>query len=259
MAHDAAIPRLEDLGPSPEAVRALRVPQRVRARRDGDRVADTTDALVLRPPGEIPAYWPQPGDVTGLALEDQGEDETDPWYGELTALGPPGGPTLAWRQAQPGDGPDLGDRVHLSWDRMRSRWLEDERIRGHALDPLKGGDVHPSPREVAVEAAGAEVARTTDPVLLVDTGLPTRRYFSPTDVDLSRLEAVDRRTRCPYKGEARHYDVVGPDGRVEAGAWTYPAPSLACQDIRGWIAFYDERVRTIVDGEEQAQPETPWS
>jgi hypothetical protein len=132
MAHDAAIPRLEDLGPSPEDVRAIRVPQRVRARRDGDRVADTTDALVLRPPGEIPAYWLQPGDVTGLALEDQGEDETDPWYGELTALGPPGGPTLAWRQAQPGGRP-------------RPRRPRPTRLGPHAV-PVARGRADPRPR-----------------------------------------------------------------------------------------------------------------
>lgn len=252
-------PHPEPTGPTPTPTRVVRIAQRIRARRGGAWVADTTDALVLRPPGKVPAFW-IPADDVDLPLEEQGEGPGDAFHGTLEALGPDGGPTLAWRQGDPApDGPDLGDRLHLAWDEMASWWAEDQRIRGHARDPFKRIDVHPSSRQVRVQAAGAEVAATDRPVLVFETGLPTRYYVPPTDVDLALLEASGRRSRCAYKGEADHYDVVADGDRAEAVAWSYPAPTPRFPELEGLVAFYNERVRLTVDGEEQPQPESPWS
>jgi uncharacterized protein (DUF427 family) len=42
-------------------------------------------------------------------------------------------------------------------------------------------------------------------------------------------------------------------------AWTYPEPLPDHPQIKGLIAFYNERTDIEVDGEPQERPETQWS
>ena len=42
-------------------------------------------------------------------------------------------------------------------------------------------------------------------------------------------------------------------------AWSYEAPLRAATDITGLIAFFNERVDLILDGELRSRPVTPWS
>ena len=61
------------------------------------------------------------------------------------------------------------------------------------------------------------LADTHTPVLLFETGLPTRYYIDPTDVAFEHLEASSTQTLCPYKGVTSGYwsvhvgDTVHPD------------------------------------------------
>jgi uncharacterized protein (DUF427 family) len=104
------------------------------------------------------------------------------------------------------------------------------------------------------------VADTYKPVLLFETGMPTRYYFPKLDVRMDLLNSSDKATVCAYKGKAKYYSVKIGDSVVRDIAWYYSYPSMEALKIRGRIAFFNEHVDALyVDGEKQKKPETPWS
>jgi uncharacterized protein (DUF427 family) len=112
---------------------------------------------------------------------------------------------------------------------------------------------------VQVTVAGVTVADSTQAVLLHETGLPTRYYLPPTDVDMDRLVPTETRSTCPFKGDACYYSAQVAATLVPDVAWSYPTPIPERADIAGLICFFAERVDHIVDGVPLARPETPWS
>ena len=120
---------------------------------------------------------------------------------------------------------------------------------GHQIDVL------PGTQHVVVALDGQTVAETRRPVLLFETGLPVRYYLAREDVRMELLEQSATRTTCPFKGEAAYFSAPGsPDV-----AWTYDEPLPGVAEIRGLLAFFDERADVTVDGERQERPRTPWS
>ena len=85
---------------------------------------------------------------------------------------------------------------------------------------------------------GAEVFADTDrAVLLFETGLPPRAYVAQRGHPRAD-RAADKRTICPYKGEARYWNVGG----VAEAAWSYEFPRLEATGMAGHLAFDPERV-----------------
>ena len=104
------------------------------------------------------------------------------------------------------------------------------------------------------------LADTHSPVLLFETGLPTRYYVDRTDVAFEHLIASDTQTACPYKGVTSAYwaarvgDEVHPDL-----AWAYDFPTRQLSPIAGLVAFYNEQVDVSIDGERLERPVTHFS
>ncbi len=164
-------------------------------------------------------------------------------------------PHAAWVR----DDPALSDRLVLSWQPgLLDRWLEEDEVVGsHPRDPHKRVDALPSSRHVVVSLGGTVLADSRQPVLLFETGLPTRYYLPVDDVRLELLEPTDNRSHCPYKGTAdRYWDVVG---RAQNVAWSYSDPYPAVGAVQGRMAFYNELVDLTVDGVALARPESPFS
>lgn len=76
-------------------------------------------------------------------------------------------------------------------------------------------------------------------------------YFPVADLDTEFLVESTTVTVCPWKGQARYYDVV-VDGAVNRdAAWYYPRPSRAAEQIAGHVAFWHGvRVETVRDGQD---------
>ena len=65
-------------------------------------------------------------------------------------------------------------------------------------------------------------------------------YFPPDSLNWQHFTPTDHRTICFWKGTASYYDVV-VDGKTYAnGAWTYPMPKQAAEEIRDYVAFYQQ-------------------
>lgn len=63
-------------------------------------------------------------------------------------------------------------------------------------------------------------------------------YFPLASVDSSRLRPSATTTICPWKGEARYYDVLVDGANNPDAAWYYPEPKAAAETIRGRVAFW---------------------
>jgi uncharacterized protein (DUF427 family) len=150
---------------------------------------------------------------------------------------------------------DLEGYVLVDWD-SADRWLEeDEEIVGHPRDPFHRIDIRQSSRHVVVSLGDDVVADSRRPKLLFETFLPVRYYLPREDVRLDLLEPSDKRTTCAYKGHASY---LGTDASPDV-AWTYLEPLPDADQIRGLIAFFNERADISVDGEPQERPRTQWS
>lgn len=230
-------------------------PRRVRARLDGRVVVDTVDARYL---WEHPWYprWTVPvGDVDPAVLvEDTGTRADAHGTVRDVALRVAGGERPAGHRYVDGA---LAGTVALRWSALDAWFEEDEQVHVHPRSPYVRVDALRSRRHVRVELDGVVLADSDAPVLLFETGLPTRAYLDPTAVDVSRLEPSDTRTACPYKGvTSRYWSVRTPAGRHDDLAWCYDHPSPALARIAGLVAFYDERVDVVVDGMLRPRPRT---
>ena len=62
-------------------------------------------------------------------------------------------------------------------------------------------------------------------------------YFPPSSVNQTYLKAANSQATCPWKGLSDYLNIE-IDGQVNPeAAWTYPNPSEAASQIKGYIAF----------------------
>ncbi|OHV84275.1 DUF427 domain-containing protein [Rhizobium sp. LCM 4573] len=111
--------------------------------------------------------------------------------------------------------------------------------------------VESNPARVVVKLGGKVIADSTNTLTLREASYPPVHYIPRTDADISMLEPTDHHTYCPYKGEASYYSIrAGGEGAKNA-VWSYEEPYEAVGPIRGYLAFYPDRVDSI---EETAAP-----
>ncbi|SER02620.1 DUF427 domain-containing protein [Microlunatus flavus] len=249
-------------------MRTETVDKRVRARVGGTVVVDARGPLLVwEDHFPIPAYAFESGAVTPGVLRETAPPPAGPW-----SFHGPQGPVVQWFDLVVGndvvphaawrrDDPAVAGLVVLSWDpALPLRWTEeDEEVAGHPRDPHHRVEVLPSSRHVVVRREGVVLAESSRPVLLLETGLPTRYYLPESDVALERLQPSATQSFCPYKGVAdRYFDVVGQAGGRDL-VWSYSDPKPAVGLVAGRLAFYDEHVDVTVDGVDLPRPESPFS
>jgi uncharacterized protein (DUF427 family) len=147
--------------------------------------------------------------------------------------------------------------VRLQWDALDSWFEEDEEVFVHPRSPYVRVDALRSTRKVRVELEGLVLGETFSPVMVFETGLPTRYYFNRSEVNFEHLIPTDTTSACPYKGVTSGYWSVrvGDDIHPDL-AWTYGYPMRELLPISGLIAFYNEKVDTFLDGELLERPVT---
>jgi uncharacterized protein (DUF427 family) len=150
--------------------------------------------------------------------------------------------------------PELDGYVVLDFPSFDAWYEEDERNFGHPRDPFHRIDIVHGSRHVVVEVDGRRLAESTRPALLFEPPLPVRYYLPPEDVATDLLERSDTASTCAYKGHASYMALDGRDV-----AWFYPEPLREAAEVTGRIAFFNEFVDIVVDGERLERPTTPWS
>ena len=153
------------------------------------------------------------------------------------------------------DDAELADYLILDFDAFDAWYEEDERNVAHPRDPFHRIDIVHSSRHVRIEVGGEVVGESSRPYLLFEPPLPVRYYLPPEDVKTELLTPTEKRTFCAYKGHAAYRSVADEDDV----AWTYLQPLREASEVTGRIAFFNERVDIVVDGERLERPITPWS
>ena len=115
--------------------------------------------------------------------------------------------------------------------------------------PIQAGTAdHPititgAPYRVRVTFAGQVVADTRRALSLAEASYAPVMYIPREDVDLATFERTDRKTHCPYKGEASYYSIHAGDRTAQNALWSYEQPLEAVSAIAGYMAFYPDRVQ----------------
>ncbi|MGV1007639.1 MAG: DUF427 domain-containing protein [Dermatophilaceae bacterium] len=211
----------------------------------------------------VPSYAYDPADVR---MDLFAEGERPATYSRHFG---PGGPVTQWYDIQLGDrrlpaaawtrdAAELAGLMIVSWQPgVLDRWMEeDELVFAHPRDPHHRVDALPSSRHVTVSLDGRLLAESDTPVLVFETGLPTRYYLPPEDLVSPDLSPSSHETFCPYKGVADRYWSLPTAQNI---AWSYTDPVPAVEHIAGRVAFYNEFVDIAVDGVAQPRPSTPFS
>jgi uncharacterized protein (DUF427 family) len=234
-------------------------PRRVRAYFDNQVLVDSEKVLLVFETKRPPVYWFPIEDVRTERLEpkETSASGTRRWRSRN------GGrveENLAWDYPEPaGDLAPLAGHIAFYWNAV-DRWFEeDEEVYVHPRDPYTRVDTVHSSRHVRIEVDGQVVAESNRPVLLYETGLPTRYYIPKLDVRMDLLEATHTVTHCPYKGDASYWSLKIGDKTYKDFVWGYPRPIPEIPKIENLLCFYNEKVDLFVDGVKQERPVSPFS
>lgn len=240
-------------------------PRRVRAVIAGVDVARSTRTVLLHETGLLPVvYFPLEDVRTDLLVETE-KRTTCPFKGEARyyAFDHDGESRsdVAWSYPEPLEGaPDLSGHLAFYWSRVDEWWEEAERVTVHPRDPYHRCDVIDTDRHVVVEVDGEVVAESRRATMLFETGLPPRFYLPEVDVRRELLVPSETVTECPYKGvTTRYYGVRVGETTIHDAIWVYDHPKPEVTGIAGKLAFYNERVDLVVDGERWVRPVTRFS
>ncbi|UQX87738.1 DUF427 domain-containing protein [Jatrophihabitans telluris] len=238
------------------------VPRRIRATVGGRTVLDTTGARYVWEWPPFPQYYIPLADVAAEFLLDENHPQQlsrGTAHRHALKVGDdvrPGAARVYGSDALAG----LADTVRFEWSALDAWYEEDEQVFVHPRDPYTRVDAVRSTRAVRVEVEGTVVAESSSPVMVFETGLPTRYYLNRTDVDFGHLEPTQTQTACPYKGTTSGYWSV----RTRAGlrpdlAWAYDFPTRQLLPIAGLVAFYNEKVDIYLDDVLLDRPQTHFS
>jgi uncharacterized protein (DUF427 family) len=154
----------------------------------------------------------------------------------------------------------LAGAVRFDWDALDAWFEEDEEVFVHPRSPYTRVDALRSTRAARIELEGAVLAESSSPVLVFETGLPTRYYFNRTEVNFEYLLPSATVTSCPYKGQTSGYWSVRAGQAVHPDlAWAYDFPTRQLLPIAGLIAFYNEKVDVTIGGQRLERPVTHFS
>lgn len=108
----------------------------------------------------------------------------------------------------------------------------------------EGVDVwsEPWPKRVKGVLNGETVVDSTHALMLYEIDYPSVWYFPPGDVRADLLEPSDTTFSCPSRGTASYWNVRVGDRVVKDAVWSYQETAPGREDIKGYLAFYRDRL-----------------
>ncbi|KDQ59304.1 hypothetical protein JAAARDRAFT_34040 [Jaapia argillacea MUCL 33604] len=232
-------------------------PKRVRVLFGGTYIVDTTNAKLVWEHQYFPIYYFSSSDLSKQFLQQPSSSSTTKTNADEKVYDLVVGSKRAESAVTEFTEGELKGLVRVKFSVAEAWFEEDEEIYNHPKDPYKRVDVLASSRHIRIEYDGVELANTRRPRLLFETGFRVRTYIPKVDCKVELFENSDLTTQCPYKGIANYYSVRLPSGSLaENIIWWYRTPQLECAEVKGCVAFYDEKVDVWVDGVKVERPQT---
>jgi uncharacterized protein (DUF427 family) len=113
--------------------------------------------------------------------------------------------------------------------------------------------MHEFPRRIRAVSGGETVLDSTRAMLLHETGLGPQLYVPMDDIRQDLLTKTDHHTHCPFKGDASYWSVVTSTQTAENALWAYLEPKPESQWLRGYAAFYWNRLDEWYDEDERVE------
>lgn len=239
-------------------------PRHVRAVVDGETVAESKRPMLMIESGyEIDYYFPQ-ADLDMSRLQSSGEKKTSGYKGTQVfynlVLEDRIIENAAWIYPDtPQNRPDLSAYVAFDWHKIDHWYEEDREIIGHPRNPYHRVDAFPSKRHIQIVVNGATIAESNNAHFLFETGFPTRYYLPQEDVNMDYLTPTGLSTICTYKGVSSYWTINVNGETHENVVWGYENPMPQQHEIKGLMAFYNEKLDVYVDGKLEEKPRTVFS
>lgn len=103
-------------------------------------------------------------------------------------------------------------------------------------------DLEPNPERVRIRYGDHVIADSTETLLVRESRHDPVIYFPRAAVDFDFLERTEHQTFCPFKGDASYWSLCAPGHRDENAVWSYEDPFEEVVGLRGYLAFYEDRV-----------------
>ncbi len=116
--------------------------------------------------------------------------------------------------------------------------------------------IEPSEKRIRAVFNGETIADSRRVLIMQETRLPAVFYFPREDVRMDLLSPTDRRTYCPFKGNASHWTLTVDGKTAENAVWGYEAPFDEAEMVEDHVAFYWDPIDSWFadDTEIQAPP-----
>ena len=146
----------------------------------------------------------------------------------------------------------VGELLQVDWHEPKPTDERNSDVAGTVELVMTPGHtirIVPTVAHVEVRLGGRLLATTDRAMKLDETGLPSRYYLPPDDVQMDLLRPTTFHTNCPFKGEASYWS-LDIDGEIHDGiVWSYKTPTAQAAEVRGMLSFYPDRTEVTVDGQ----------
>ncbi len=119
---------------------------------------------------------------------------------------------------------------------------------GYKKHPEHRIETNPAGGRVRVMFNGEVIADSRDAVKLEEGSYPAVFYIPRKDVKMDQLVRTSHKTHCPFKGHASYYSLSSGGRTAENAVWSYETPYDELGVIKELLAFYPNKVDSIVAG-----------
>ena len=98
--------------------------------------------------------------------------------------------------------------------------------------------VQPAEGTWVIRAGGAVLGESTNALELTEGDFPAIIYFPREDIAMEFLDASDKTTTCPWKGDASYFSIATKSTVLKDAVWSYETPKEAVAAIKDHLAFY---------------------
>jgi uncharacterized protein (DUF427 family) len=119
---------------------------------------------------------------------------------------------------------------------------------GYKSNPEHRIMTKPAGGRVRVTFIGEVIADSREAVRMDEGSYAAVYYLPRKDVKMDRLVRTAHSTYCPFKGHASYYTLSFGGRTAENAVWSYETPYDEMSVIRELLAFYPDKVDSIVAG-----------